>query len=114
MVFYERASGARMHANYTTRPCLWLNTFGNLPSNGGNWRTRPKAPAPDLRQCLVCFGDKARLGGLCGATVKLNACKRGDAYMTSEWSYQPTFGSIFIRSRSPMPPKVRGMPSSPH
>jgi hypothetical protein len=25
-------------------------------------------PAPDLRQCLVCFGDKARLGGLCGAS----------------------------------------------
>ena len=59
------------HWRDTTRPCLWLNTFGNLPSNGGNWRTKPKAPAPDLRQCLVCFGDKARLGGLCGATVKL-------------------------------------------
>ena len=27
---------------------------------------------------------------------------------------QPTFGSIFIRSRPPTPPKVRGMPSRPH
>jgi hypothetical protein len=27
---------------------------------------------------------------------------------------QPPFGYIFIRSRSPMPPKVRGITSRPH